>query len=115
METPQAKDHLTAILLSVFLGGFGVDRFYLGHIKSGIVKLLVGFFTAILVSVFIFIAILEVRISDPTSIGLLALIGVLALAMLLPVVIWWIADIARIATKRLQPKDCDYKDKVLFW
>jgi TM2 domain-containing membrane protein YozV len=42
---PQAKSKLAAGLLGIFLGGFGVHRFYLGYTTIGIVQIVVTIFT----------------------------------------------------------------------
>lgn len=40
VSTMARKNKLTAILLSIFTGGLGIDRFYLGYTTLGVVKLL---------------------------------------------------------------------------
>jgi hypothetical protein len=39
------KSRTVASILGFFLGGFGVDRFYLGNIGMGVAKLLLGWLT----------------------------------------------------------------------
>ena len=37
---PVGKDWMVTLLLSIFVGGLGIDRFYLGYTGLGIAKLL---------------------------------------------------------------------------
>ena len=40
VSSVQYKDPTTALILSILLGGLGIDRFYTGQIGIGVVKLL---------------------------------------------------------------------------
>ena len=42
MYTSQLKDPTTSLILSIFTGGFGIDRFYIGDTGLGIGKPLTG-------------------------------------------------------------------------
>ena len=42
---PLAKSKIAADLLGIFLGGFGVHRFYLGYTKIGIIQIVVTILT----------------------------------------------------------------------
>lgn len=42
LSTVEMKDPTTLLLVSIFLGSFGIDRFMLGETGMGILKLLTG-------------------------------------------------------------------------
>ncbi|MCL2281764.1 MAG: TM2 domain-containing protein [Fibromonadales bacterium] len=76
------KSKSIAVVLSIFLGLIGINRFYLGHIWTGIFKLILCLFF------FIFIE----------SIG-----GF----FILIAVCWWISDICKTAKDKLVPIDIE--------
>ena len=71
------KSHITALVLSFFLGIWGIDRFYLGHTKMGIFKLLT-------VGGFMFIALIDflrIAIKSDFNISELILLAFLTLKL----------------------------------
>ena len=42
ISTVELKDPTTLLLISIFLGGLGIDRFMIGDVGMGILKLLTG-------------------------------------------------------------------------
>lgn len=42
VSTAELKDPTTILLLSIFLGELGIDRFFIGDIGMGVLKLLTG-------------------------------------------------------------------------
>jgi hypothetical protein len=45
LKDPEAKSKLVAGLLGIFLGGFGVHRFYLGYTQIGVIQIVVTIVT----------------------------------------------------------------------
>jgi TM2 domain-containing membrane protein YozV len=44
-QTPGAEKKLTAGILGIVLGGFGVHKFYLGYQKEGIIQIVITLLT----------------------------------------------------------------------
>lgn len=42
LQATDLKDPTTVLLISIFLGGFGIDRFMIGDTGMGVLKLLTG-------------------------------------------------------------------------
>ena len=83
------KNPVIALLLSLFLGVFGVDRFYKGDVKLGILKpvLFFGSYILTLVCSFIYLD------SERSGFNLLFVFVVLFGVLLIGTLIWCIVDI----------------------
>lgn len=73
------KSWMTAWLLSLFLGGWGVDRFYLGNTGMGVAKLLVGWLTLGIWPLIDFIVIVSKNAHDGMGLRVMAEPGQLGL------------------------------------
>lgn len=73
------KSWTTAWLLSLFLGGWGVDRFYLGNTGMGVAKLLVGWLTLGIWPLIDFIVVVSKNAHDGMGLRVVADPGQLAL------------------------------------
>jgi TM2 domain-containing membrane protein YozV len=86
------KSQLVAFLLSFFLGGIGVDRFYLGYILMGVFKFFLPIFP-------FFLSPLACCFKKEYVIAIVAVASTLCG---LALVAWWLADLILIATYAIQ-------------
>lgn len=84
------KSRLSTLLLCLFLGLFGIHRFYVGKIKSGLLQILLPFFTIILIAI--------------TELDVLAM-------SLLFCLIWYCVDLFSILFGKFKDKDKNYIKK----
>ena len=113
------KSHVAAIVLTVLLGGWGAERFYLGYIWSAILKASLALFA----TVFGVVAVIAAVVADNSSsysygysygssnelAEFLALAcGSVAILLWLGGFVWWVVDLVRVCTKKLEPKDGYY-------
>jgi TM2 domain-containing membrane protein YozV len=89
---PGSKSWIAALLISIFLGRFGIDNFYLGYTQRGILKLALSVI--------------------PWFLSWIPVLGVIIVwGGNIIVTIFWILDIIGIATRKLKPQDgTDYAD-----
>lgn len=90
------KSRVGAALLSGLFGYFGVDRFYLGYIGIGVVKLLFGFIIACFGCVG---GVVLVKLKQKG--GLVTFSYILSVGGGLGIFIWWLVDFIRIAIGHL--------------
>ncbi|MDC4233459.1 TM2 domain-containing protein [Actinomyces sp. B33] len=97
----QPKSHMTALLLSIFLGGLGIVDFYMGYKKYGIIKLVLSVLAGVLYlagSAMIAVSIVESPYASPSGGGfVLFLLGGF---LLFVVSIWALVTIICVAARK---------------
>ena len=100
-STKSSKKWTVTLLLSIFMGAIGVDRFYLGYTKRSIIKIAV--FLAPTLLTWIVAALMLVMWSLA---GLLAMLAaVLSWGGGIAVFVLWFLDLISIATRKLKPNN----------
>jgi len=84
------KEPSTLFWVSIFLGGFGVDRFMLGQIGLGLAKLLIPLLLLIVCSVQFLVAIADDKVASIADVSIEYIINIIACCAVY--FIWWIAD-----------------------
>ena len=126
-ESNQNKSHLAAILFSLFLSGLAVDRFYLGYLKSALVKLLLPIVGVIFIILSLVVGaepikegtplcieyleqnVLEINCQDALDFtGSFVFMFILGIVILVADFIWFVTDLIRICVKNLKPKNGQY-------
>lgn len=121
------KSQLVALLLSIFVGQLGVDRFYLGYTDLGIGKVMLSAGTSVVLLVSLLLLALFVGCSSLCSglcglsdncgsfgmfcgianmgigVVLIVCIIIICAAAYLAISIWWLVDLILIATSQLGP------------
>jgi len=80
-DRPDSNRLMVTILLWFFVGHFGAHRFYLGHINTAVVMLVLEF------------------------VGLATLCILVGWLFIAAVAVWWIIDLVQILTGNLRPTD----------
>lgn len=92
-------DWTLALLMSIIFGSLGVDRFIMGHILAGIIKLLTLVVSGmLLIATTVLLVIAAGEFAD-TSLAA-AITGGIAIVFLGINAIWWLVDVSRIAMQK---------------
>lgn len=99
----KTKKRITAGLLGIFLGLFGVHNFYLKHVKKAIIQLCLSLSCPILFYLAIFLGLGLAHSTANIALALFAqLLFFISIFMTSIAFVWWLTDIIRIFMKKVK-------------